>query len=89
MKLVLFRTRGSPSTAPLHVGALLVDGVHVADVSAAYADDGLGVLTSMRVFLEQGDKGRTIATKALATPAYYRKLEHVDLRAPIYDPCVL
>ena len=88
MKLVLFRTRGSPVTAPLHVGALLADGVHVADVSSAYADDGHGVLTSMRVFLEQGDKGRAVATKALTSPAYYRKLEHVDLRAPIYDPCV-
>jgi len=40
----------------------------------------------MRVFLEAGDKGRAVAAKALAAPAYLRKLEHVDLRAPIYDP---
>ena len=88
MKLVLFKTRNSPASAPLHVGALLADGVHVADVSAAYADEGLASLTSMRFFLEQGDKGRAVAAKALSTPAYHRKLEHVDLRAPIYDPCV-
>jgi len=85
-RFVLFRTRGAPGTAPLHVGALHPDGAHVADISAAFADDGAPALTSMRVFLEAGDKGRAVAAKALAAPAYLRKLEHVDLRAPIYDP---
>jgi hypothetical protein len=88
MKLVLFRTAGAGATAPLHVGALLTDGAHVADVSAAYADahPTLAPLTSMRVFLELGASGHATAAHALATPAYHRKLEHVDLRAPIYDP---
>ena len=74
--------------APLRVGALHVDGVHVADVSAAVADEGGAPLHSMRVFLESGDAGRATATRALGNAAYLRALEHVELRAPIYDPCV-
>jgi len=87
MRLVLFRTRGVP-TAPLRVGALHPNGTHVADISAAYADAGVQALSSMRVFLEAGPAGREVAARALQTPVYWRALEHVDLRAPIYDPCV-
>jgi hypothetical protein len=39
----------------------------------------------MRLFLEMGAAGRAAAERALANPAYHRKLEFVDLRAPIYD----
>ncbi len=92
MRLVLFRTRGASALAPLRVGALHANGTHVADISAAHADNGGAALTSMRVFLEMGieagNAGRAVAELALSSPAYHRSLEHVDLRAPIYDPCV-
>jgi hypothetical protein len=92
MRLVLFRTRGASPLAPLRVGALHPNGTHVADISACHADNGGAALTSMRVFLESGigagEAGRAVADRALASPAYHRSLEHVDLRAPIYDPCV-
>jgi hypothetical protein len=88
MRLVLFRTRGAPSTAPLRVGALHPDGQHVADISSAYADAGVPALSSMRTFLELGAPAREVANRALSSSAYWRALEHVDLRAPIYDPCV-
>ncbi len=89
MRLVLFRTRGAPSTAPLRVGALHPDGQHVADISSAYADAGVPALSSMRTFLELGAPAREVANRALSSSAYWRALEHVDLRAPIYDPCVV
>ena len=84
MKLVLFRPKGDVA-AKLRVGALVPGGVSVADVTAAFADHGDAV-SSMRVFLELGAAGFAMADKALGNELYHRKLENVDLRAPIYDP---
>ncbi len=87
MKFVLFRPKAA-ATAPLRVGALHPNGADVADVSAVLADRGGVALSSMRAFLELGAAGREAAAAALAAPVYHRSLALVDLRAPIYDPCV-
>jgi hypothetical protein len=88
MKLVLFRPAGAAADVPLTVGALAADGVHVADVTAALAAAGAGTINSMRVFLELGEKGAAAAKTALGDATFHRKLADVELRAPIYDPCV-
>ena len=84
MRLVLFRTKGAAPTAPLHVGAQTPDG-GAADVSAFAQDQGTALHGSMRTFLELGAAGTALAAAALANPAYHRKAEHIELRAPIYD----
>ena len=88
MKFVLFRPKGL-TTAPLRIGALHPNGADVADVSASLADGGHPLLSSMRAFLELGPRGRAAAAAALESPVYHRSLALVDLRAPIYDPCVV
>ena len=85
MRLVLFRTKGATEKAPLRVGALHPDG-SVTDISAAAVDQGLPALSSMRVFLEMGDAGKALAAGAVGNAAYLRSGNHLDLRAPIYDP---
>lgn len=86
MRYVLFRTRGD-AAAPLRVGALATDGVHVADISASLAaSSGAPDLTSMRLFLDMGaEANAAAATRALEDAAFHVKLADVDLRAPIYD----
>ena len=87
MRLVLFRTKGALPKAPLRVGAMHPGG-GVVDISAAALDAGLAPLSSMRVFLEMGPAGTALAKSTLANPAYLRSMEHIELRAPIYDRCV-
>lgn len=87
MRLVLFRTKGAIAKAPLRVGAMHPSG-GVVDISAAALDSGLAPLSSMRVFLEMGPAGTALAKSTLANPAYLRSMEHIELRAPIYDRCV-
>jgi hypothetical protein len=85
MRLVLFRAKGAAAGAPLRVGAQVGDSA-VADVSAALADSGVPGVSSMRVFLEMGDKGKAVAASAIAADKYHVPVADVDLRAPIYDP---
>jgi hypothetical protein len=85
MRYVLFRTKGASPAAPLHVGAQTPDG-GAADISAYAQDQGTALNGSMRTFLELGPAaGAALAAGALANPAYHRKAEHIELRAPIYD----
>ena len=85
MRYVLFRTKGASPAAPLHVGAQTPDG-GAADISAFAQDQGTALNGSMRTFLELGPAaGAALAAGALANPAYHRKAEHIELRAPIYD----
>ncbi len=85
MRLVLFRAKGTAATDPLRVGAQVGDAA-VADVSAALADSGVPGVSSMRVFLEMGEKGKAVAQTAIATAKYHVPMADVELRAPIYDP---
>jgi hypothetical protein len=89
MRYVLYRPLALPD-APLRIGALHPNGESVADVSAVLHDmGGSAPISSMRVFLGLGEAAcRAAAERALAEPHYHRPLAHVNLRAPIYDPCV-
>lgn len=88
VRYVLWKPR-SADAAPLRIGALLPTG-DVADVTAALQDAGSAAISSMRVFLGLGPAAcRAAAERALADPVYHRAAASVNLRAPIYDPCVL
>ena len=88
VRYVLWKPR-SADAAPLRIGALLPTG-DVADVTAALQDAGSAAISSMRVFLGLGPAAcRAAAERALADPVYHRAAASINLRAPIYDPCVL
>ena len=89
MRYVLFKPLAEPA-APLRIGALHPNGSDVADVTAALGQDaGSAPVSSMRVFLTLGPAAcRAAAERALADAKYHHPLAAVNLRAPIYDPCV-
>ena len=72
------------NTAPFFFRAAC--GTKVANITASL---GGAPLRSMRQFLNMGTQAtRAAAASALADQKVLVALEEVDIRAPIYDPCV-